>query len=261
MNLQKSILLLGAIILSACSSQEQLSYLNNLPDTSEPQYFQMDMPDYLLQPRDILYITAKALTPEGLIEDLLLGSKSPSQTYLSTEASQFIVGYSVDNNGEIFIPTIGFVKVSGLTIKDVRDVIQSKADNIFNNCSVEVKLLSFKFTVLGEARNPGSFINYNNYLTIFEAIGRAGGVGDYGRRDRVLVLRPTNNGTKSYVVNLQDKGLLSSEAYFLQANDVVIIEPIKHKIFNLNLPTFSFILVSVTSTITTALLLVNFFGK
>jgi len=72
-------------------------------------------------------------------------------------------------------------------------------------------------------------------------------------------VRPVAGGTKTFTLNLQDKNLLSSEAYFLLPNDVVIVEPQPKKIFNLNLPTFSFILTSVTSAITTTLLLINYF--
>jgi polysaccharide export outer membrane protein len=89
-------------------------------------------------------------------------------------------------------------------------------------------------------------------------LGRAGGVGDLGNRNRVLVIRPIDRGTKTFRLNLQDKELITSEAYFLQPNDVVIVEPVKQKIFNLNLPTIAFILSTFTSTITMTLLLINY---
>ena len=135
------------------------------------------------------------------------------------------------------------------------------ANEIFKNSTVECKLLSYKYTVIGEVNNPGTYVNYNNYLTVLEAIGRAGGLGDYGNRDKVLVVRPMDKGTKTFRLNLQDKNILSSQAYFLLPNDVVIVEPLKQKIFNMNLPTISFILTAVTSTITMTLLLINYFGK
>jgi len=249
-------------ILGGCTSTEKLSYLNNLPETTDPQYFPMDIPDYRVQYRDILYITAKAMTPTGSIEDLLQGTRTYSQSaYMRDEASQYIMGYDVDKSGNIFIPVIGDVQIADKTIEEIRLLLQEEVDKYFNNAYVECKLLSFKFTVLGEARAPGTYVNYNNYLTVLEAVGRAGGVGDYGRRDRVLVVRPTDEGSKTYRINLQDKNLLTSEAYFLQPNDVVIIEPVKHKIFNMNLPTISFIITTVSSAITTTLLLINFFGN
>jgi len=261
--MKKLIPIISALILLwGCTSTEKLSYLNNLPEVTDPQYFPMDIPDYKVQYRDILYITAKAMTPTGSIEDLLQGTRTYSQSaYMRDEASQYILGYDIDKDGTIFLPVIGKVYVADKTMEEIRLLLQEEVDKYFNNAFVECKLLSFKFTVLGEARAPGTYVNYNNYLTVLEAVGRAGGVGDYGRRDRVLVVRPTDEGSKTYRINLQDKDLLVSETYFLQPNDVVIIEPIKHKIFNMNLPTISFIITTVSSAITTTLLLINFFGK
>ena len=256
------IILLSIIVLSSCTSTEKLSYLNNLPETSEPQYFPVDVPDYRVQYRDILYISAKAMMPDGSITDLLQDRTGGVRSqYFRDEASQYIMGYDVDEEGNIFLPVIGKVQVADKTIAEIRVLLQAEVDKYFNNSYVECKLLSFKFTVLGEAKAPGTYLNYNNYLTVLEAVGRAGGVGDYGRRDRVLVVRPTDEGSKTYRINLQDKDLLTSEAYFLQPNDVVIIEPVGHKIFNMNLPTFSFVLTTITSAITTTLLLINFFGN
>ena len=257
-----SLLLLVSLILVGCTSTEKLTYLNNLPDTSETQYFPVEVPDYEVQYRDILYITAKTMMPDGSIVDLLQDrSGGVRSQYFRDEASQYILGYDVDKEGKIFLPVIGKVKVSGKTVEEVRQVLQAEVDKKLKNTDVECKLLSFKFTVLGEAKAPGTYVNYNNYLTVLEAVGRAGGVGDYGRRDRVLVIRPTDDGSKTYRINLQDKNILTSEAYFLQPNDVVLIEPVKHKIFNMNLPTYSFVLTTITSAVTTTLLLINFFGN
>ena len=202
------------------------------------------------------------MTPDGTIVDFLSSTRNFGTSYISQgESGGYLYGYDVNPEGTIILPVIGPIKVEGLTLEDTRKLLQDSADKVFKNSTVECKLLSFKFTVIGEVRIPGTYINYNNYLTVLEAIGRAGGLSDFGRRDRVLVIRPVDGGTKTYRLNLQDKHILSSEAYFLLPNDVVIIEPESKKIFNLNLPTFSFIFTSVTSAITTTLLLINYFGK
>lgn len=249
-------------LIVSCTSQKKLAYLSNLPETTGEETFTMEIPDYRIQPRDILYITIKAMTPDGTILDFLSSIRNYAGSYITQgESGGYIYGYDVNSDGNIFLPTVGSVKVGGLTLEETRKLLQASADKVFKNSTVECKLLSFKYTVIGEVRSPGTYINYNNYLTVLEAIGRAGGISDYGRRDKILVIRPIEDGTKTFTMNLQDKKLLSSEAYFLLPNDVIIVEPESKKIFNLNLPTFSFILTSVTSAITTTLLLINYFGK
>jgi len=256
------LLILGILILSSCTSQKKLAYMSNLSETGGEEYFTMSIPDYKLQPRDILYITIKGMTPDGSITDFLLSTRSNQGVNLTqSESGGYIYGYNVNSEGCIVLPEVGLIMVGGLTIEESRTKIQSSADKVFKNTLVDCKLLSFKFTVIGEVKAPGTYVNYNNYLTVLEAIGRAGGIGDFGRRDKVLVVRATGGGTKTYTLNLQKKELLTSQAYFLLPNDVIIIEPESKKIFNLNIPTFSFIFTSVTAAVTTTLLLINFFGK
>jgi polysaccharide export outer membrane protein len=251
--------LLLIIIINSCTSQKKLAYLNNLPETDGEEKFAMEIPDYKLQPRDVLYITVKAMTPDGTIRDFLTSTQNnPSISIGQGESGGYIYGYDINSEGKIILPVVGEIIVSNFTLEETRKLLQAKAEKVFKDATVECKLLSFKFTVIGEVRAPGSYINYNNYLTVLEAIGRAGGIGDYGNRSKVLIVRPVNNGTKTFRLNLQDKQILSSEAYFLLPNDVVIVEPLKQKIFIMNLPTISFILTTVTSTITTTLLLINY---
>lgn len=258
---------LSIIIISitafSCTSQKDLAYLTNLPEAGGEQFFPTDIPDYKIQHRDILYITIKAMTPDGTIQDFLAtsGGRTGTSYYASSEAGQYLYGYDVSQEGEILIPVLGTIKVGGSTLEEARKIVQDVTNRHFNNATVECKLLSFKFTVIGEVRAPGTYINYNNYLTALEAVGRAGGIGDYGRRDQLLVVRPVEGGTKTYTLNLQDKAILSNEAYFLLPNDVVIVQPQDKKIFNLNFPTFSAILASATSILSTTLLLINYFGN
>jgi polysaccharide biosynthesis/export protein len=251
----------SVLLLSSCITQNKLAYLNNLPESGEIQTFTMEVPDYRIQSRDILYITIKAIMPDGTISDFLSSANRTGGTFTQSEAGQYLYGYDVETSGEILLPVIGYLNVAGNTVKETREIIQKEADKYFNSSTVECKLLSFKFTVIGEVKVPGTYINYNNYLTVLEAIGRAGGISDYGRHDRLLVVRPVKGGTKTYTLNLQDKAILTSEAYYIVPNDVIIIEPETKKIFNLNLPTFSFIISTAASIVTTTLLLINYFGS
>jgi polysaccharide biosynthesis/export protein len=260
-NILLKIVLVFTILLTGCASQKKLSYLNN-PPTQAGNYYSMDIPDYKIQNRDVLQITLKAMNKDGVITDYLGGaSAAGGLNYMQGDAGGYLYGYNVGKDGNIFLPLLGAIKVEGLTLDEVRIQLQDKYNGSYKNAIVECKLLSFKFTVIGEVRSPGTYVNYNNYLTVLEAIGRAGGIGDFGKRDHIIVVRPFDKGTKTFTLNLQDKSILSSEAYFLLPNDVVIVEPLNQKIFNLNLSTYSFIITAFTSALTTTLLLINYLKK
>jgi polysaccharide export outer membrane protein len=249
------------IFVASCSTQKELSYLNNLYELGGENFFPMEVPDYKIQPRDILYVSVKAQTPEGTLSEMLSDRTSANMNYLTNEGSAYMVGYSVDPKGDLTLPLLGKVPVEGMTVYEIRDLLQEKVDSLFRHAYVEVRLMSFKFTVIGEVRAPGSYVNYNDQLTVLEAIGRAGGISETGTKEKILVIRPEGDQTVTYHIDLQDKSLLSSPAYFITPNDVVIVQPNPKKVFNLNLPTISFIISTATAAITTTLLLINYFGK
>jgi polysaccharide biosynthesis/export protein len=253
-------LLLGTalILISGCVTQKKLGYLNNLQPSGEPQYFPMSVPDYKIQNRDVLYITLKAMDPEGMIKDYLSGTTSSAGITASQgEGGGYLYGFNVNKSGNIILPMIDSLHVEGKTLDEIRGLLQAEYNKYYKNATVDCKLLSFKFTVIGEVKSPGVYVNYSNYLTVLEAVGRAGGISDYGRRDRILVVRPVGSETKTYRINLQNKIILTSEAYFLQPNDVIVIETQSGKIFNLDFPVVS----AVLSLVTTALLLISYIGR
>ncbi len=256
------ILFIAFLGIAGCTSQQKLAYLNNLPEPTAEGYFTSTIPDYKIQNRDVLYITLKAMDTDGMIKDYLGGIGSGAgAAYMQGAGGGYLWGYNVNKDGNIIIPVLGPVHVTGKTLDETRDFLQEEFNKHYKNAVAECKLLSFKYTVIGEVRSPGTYQNFSNYLTVLEAVGQAGGVGDYGRRDRILVVRPVEGGTKTYRLNLHDKAILTNEAYFLLPNDVVIVEPEPMKIFNLNFPVVASLISVVTSLFTTTLLLINYFGN
>ena len=142
------------LLMAGCSTQKELSYLNNLDEISGQNEFPMDVPDYKVQPRDILYVSVKAQTPEGALTEMLNDRNSANMNYVSNEGGAYMMGYSIDPEGNVTIPMVGDIKVSGMTIYQIRDLFQEKIDSLFRHAYVEVRLMSFKYTVIGEVRCP-----------------------------------------------------------------------------------------------------------
>jgi len=236
------------IFSGACTSQKKLMYLSNLDTTSVQQFFPMERPDYRIQYQDILYVNITTLNAE-MNELLNPGTQRYAYSALRDESSIYIYGYTVSDSGTITLPILGEIEVYGFTVDEIHKKIQKRANEYLKDAIVNVKLISFKFTVIGEVNRPGTYNNYNNQLTVLEAIGMAGDITDFGNRKKVLVVRPTKEGTHTYRINVQDKNLLQSEGYFLLPNDIVIVEPIKSKPFQLNIPTLSLFLSSISTLI------------
>jgi polysaccharide export outer membrane protein len=177
-------------------------------------------------------------------------------TMFGNESSNYLYGYSVSDSGTIQLPVLGTIKIADLTINQCRDQIQKKTEIYLKDGIAVVKLLSFKVTILGEVKSPGVKTNLKDNLTLFEGIGLAGDLTDFAERTNVLLMRQTPDGVKSMRVNLQDKNLLFSEAYYLVPNDILIVEPRKGKLFTMNSPNISIYL----SILTTTLLMISFLG-
>jgi polysaccharide export outer membrane protein len=223
-------------------------YLSNLDTTSVQQFFPMDRPDYRIQYQDILYVNISTLNSE--MNDLLNpGYQQYTSSLYGSETNIYIFGYTVNDSGYISLPILGYIYVYGLTIDEITRSIDNRAREYLKDATVNVKLLTFKFTVVGEVNRPGTYSNFNNQLTVIEAIGVAGDITSYGNRKSVLVVRPTKEGTYTYRINVQDKNLLQSQGYFLLPNDIVIVEPIKSKPFQLNIPTISLLFSSISTLI------------
>lgn len=245
------ILLLLLTLNFSCKIRKDLLYLHDIKD-QEVQSIPGPSPEYRIKPDDNLYVNILTINP--VFNQLFnptqnaAGSGGTQQTF-GNSASQFINGYIVDPSGTITLPVIGAVTVMGKTAIQTQALIQEKANIYLKEASVQVKVLSFKVTLMGELRMPGVYYNYSSSLTVIEAIGMAGGVTDNADHTNLLVVRRTPTGSKSYRIDVTKKKLFSSEAYYLQPNDMIYVNADKLKNVNLTLPTYSFILTGITTII------------
>jgi polysaccharide export outer membrane protein len=138
-------------------------------------------------------------------------------------------GFLVDIDGNIQYPRIGKIKAEGLTKAQLSEEIRKKITGTLSNPSVLVRLLNFKVTMLGEVSRPGPITIPTEKITILEAIGLAGDINIYGRREDVVILRPTDSTIEHGTIDLSSKNLFNSPYYFLRQNDVVLVNPNKNK--------------------------------
>jgi polysaccharide export outer membrane protein len=244
------------IFISSCTSHRQLVYLKNIDSLSTENYYPKNRPEYLIQTRDIMYVKIYSLNEEmSSMINQTIGTYQ--QNLFQNETSLFINGYAVSDSGNIEIPVLGKIRVAGITMDQAIRSIRERADQYLKDATVIVKLISFKISVIGEVNRPGTYNNFNNQLTVLEAVSMAGDITDYGNRKQVLVLRPTAKGTRTFRLDLTNRDILSSDGFFLLPNDIVYIEPIKSKTFRINMPTISLFL----SSVSTLILILNYINK
>ena len=134
-------------------------------------------------------------------------------------------GFLVDANGNIEYPRVGTNQVEGLTKQQLADVIKSRLAGQLTDPVVIVRFQNYKVTILGEVSSQGSFSVPTEKLTILEAIGLAGGVSEFGKKDGIKVLRESNGKREVGIIDITSEDIFESPYYQLSQNDVVIVEP------------------------------------
>lgn len=210
----KSILAFVAclFLFAACGPKRNLVYFSEgNPKTSIALPAIMEVK---IQADDILKIFVTTLSAE-------------SNILFNPTASE--IGYRVDKGGNINFPIIGLIKVDGLTIEQVQIKISKEVEKYAKNPNVAVQFLNFKITVIGEVNRPSSFTVTDNRVNVLEALGLAGDMTIYGKRENVLVIRQNGNERTMARINMNNRDVLNSPFFNLKQNDIVYVEPDRAK--------------------------------
>ena len=233
------------LFLSACSSTKNVAYFQDLTDTSKI-YTQVISGTYevQIQPDDILEIIVNSINADAaapfnmgnsnptptpgsqIIQGVTSGSISSSNASSATTGR----GYLVDKQGSIDFPVLGNVQVKGLTITQLKELLKSKLDKYLQDPIINIRLLNYKVTVLGEVAHPSTYSIPSERLTIVDAIGMAGDLTIYGKRENVLLIREEKGNRKFIRLNLNSSNIFESPYYYLKQNDIIYVEPNKSKI-------------------------------
>ena len=145
-----------------------------------------------------------------------------------TAGSTGVQGYAVSEDGTIDFPVLGRVTVGGLTRDEIARMIKDElvGQSLVKDPVVTVEYLNLKVSVLGEVNHPGRIAIDRDEFTIIDAISAAGDLTINGIRENVRVIRNENGVRRTYSVNLlSSRDLASSPVYYLQQNDIVVVDP------------------------------------
>ncbi len=244
-------LVIGVLLAtSSCVRYKSVVYMNDrfsVKDSANTQIVTAQDRQIILHPGDNIFINV--MGPN--VNELGLFTRSNDDA--TVQGNSYLQGYIIDPVGDVNFPVTGKVQLAGLTLEQAQKRLQEKVNEYITNAVVDVRLLSFTITVLGEVNRPGPYQFIDQNVNLLDVLGKAGDCNPYGDKKSIMVIRKDGDKTITAMVNIHDSGFISNPYFWLKPNDVVYIKPLKAKMLQVNAPFWNIVLSSI-STISTILL-------
>lgn len=218
-------ILLLLLSLSSCIPKKEVIYLQGINNNQNPNESNYEP---LIQKDDLLYINISTDEPSAAAPFNL-----DTQAQATGGGGGLVIQkqtYLVDGFGNIDFPILGKINVASYSIDQVKKDLKDRLAVYLINPIINIRIMNFKVTVLGEVNKPGEVTVSSQRLTLLEALGKAGDLTIYGKRDNVLVVRDFQGQKTFNRVDITRADFINSPFYYLDQNDVVYVEPRKSKI-------------------------------
>ena len=213
-------MLLG-LLLASCASSKKLVYLQDTATNEEQEELLNYEPT--LQPDDLISIHVSGL--DALASATFNIYESPVNI-----GNPRLLPYLVNKEGNIHFPVLGTVLVNGLTTLQLTHHLEEKIKEYLVNPIINIRLLNFKISVMGDVKVPGAYTIPNERITILEALALAGDLTIQGKRKDILLIREVAGKRTVITLDLTDRNLFNSPYYYLAQNDVIYVAPNKAKV-------------------------------
>jgi polysaccharide biosynthesis/export protein len=256
---QLSLFAFSLFFLGACVSNKKVTLLQKndinptgLTKDKVVRTYEIDTFIYRIQSNDIVSVRFESLTTKEF--DFLSSQANVTNNQLQG-GNALLIGELVDESGEIPIPLIGKFKIEGLTVFEAQKQLREIALRYgIQSPIVRVRLINYRITLLGEVNKEGTTFLTTNRVSMLEAIGLAGGLGELADRSNIKLIRQRNNQTEIVYLNLLDEDFFKSPYFYTYQNDVLIVPSLRQrsyrKYFGQNLALF-------ISTVSVVLLTLN----
>lgn len=242
-------LCLSGIILSSCVPHRKVTYFNDISESQSGNITVPEPPVVLLQPNDVVEINITSASKDANTYFQKTGSDVDKKYAGNT--------YQIARDSTIDLPLIGKMNIAGINADHASEKVRDALLVYLQKPSVNIRLISFSITILGEVQTPGVYDIPDGRVNILEAIGMAGDLTIYGQRENVLLMRTAPEGKSYSRLNLNETRFLNSDGFYLQNGDVIYVEPSKgmtskddnaYRILPLVLSTLTFLVVVIGLT-------------
>ncbi len=243
-------LVVSFLLFSCQTTKNDLAYFHNLEDAPSGT-----LPDaqsrypIVIQPDDELLISVTSAVPEATAAYNLPMENPATRSALRLTTQPRTQTYIVDEQGNIMLPLLGRFHASGKTTAQIASEITAMVAQDVKDPYVKVDIVNFSIDVMGEVKTPQRIVAERQHFTVLDALSQCGDLTDYGKRDRVFVIRSENGQRTYHRLDLTSSEVFNSPYFYLKQNDVVYVEPNQIRIDNSKYNQNNAFKLSVISTI------------
>jgi polysaccharide export outer membrane protein len=210
------------LLCASCTTSSKVAYFQNAQDTTYKQTLgSIEAP---LQKNDFISIAiSSANAAASEIFNPIAGANERTANGAAKNAQY--IGYLINSEGNIEIPVLGKITAAGQTKTQLKNTITKTIldKKLLIDPIVDIRFLNFEVTILGEVASPTVISVPSEKISLIKALGMAGDLTIYGKRENVLLIREEDGIRKTRHINLNSSDFLNSEYYYLKPNDVVAI--------------------------------------
>lgn len=229
------------VIASSCVPVNQLSYFNDIEELEKP--VANPKTQKIILPFDRLYIRILSIDPQT--REIFT---APEEARYSS-SSNSLIGYLVDEAGNIEFPFVGKINVGSLTLAEAGTKIEEALGEYVANTTILVKFIDNQVSILGEVQDQGVYAFSQDKLNVYEALALGGGLTRYGNRKNIILIRQEGDRIMHHKLNLSDSKIASKDYYYVLPNDVLVVEPLRSISTSYSNITFTTLLSAVTTMI------------
>jgi len=220
--------LLILISLSSCGSYKTVPYFQDLDHSQITSHKIENSGPITIQPADILGINVNSRNPESSSIFNYNLNRVTGNNYDLSSANP-VTGYLVNDKGEINLPLIGSLKVTGLTTFQLTEKLTTTLLTYFKDPVVNIRILNFKVSILGDVQRPNLYTLQNERTTVTQALSLAGDLNITAMRKNVVLIREEDGVRKFIPMDLTSKRIYESPYFYLKNNDEIYVQPDRTK--------------------------------
>lgn len=220
------VLIMPLLILSACNTYKNIPYFQDLDQKTIAQTMNNFNP-YIIRPTDILAISVISRNPEASqIFNYNLANIRGNNVIAPDNP---VLGYMVDDDGNIHLPYLGAVKVAGLSPEEARKKLNDQLLTIYKDPVVNLRIVNFKVAVYGDVLRPDIYSLQNERTSITQVLSLAGDLNITAKRQNVLLIRNEDGQRKFIRIDLTSKDFFNSPYFYVKNNDEIYVQPDRTK--------------------------------